>query len=360
MHNSRPPGFPMRFLLKAERRADRLMARARGPYRGPPVIEPYLGYATPEGLLVRGRVLRKVKSSAPKSGQGWSGNLRQMTGLFMTRELPGIRVTAGGVSTRSDGEGYFSLVIPGAAVPGWQKVTITADRSEATADVLVPQREARFGVISDIDDTLMQTGAWSLFLNLKTTLTGNIETRVVFSDAVALVHELAEGGRNPIYYVSSTPWNMHGFLSAVFARAGLVRGPFFLRDMGLGENQVIAARHGSHKGAAIDRLLQANPGLGFVVLGDTGQHDAKIYAAAAIRHPGRILRIILRHAVRPADETALTTLGGLGIRVDVVDDFAGLMGGPWPIGEGVMKPGAQSAMTEGPTAEGESHETLIP
>ncbi len=344
MRSSRPSASPLRFLLKAERKAERLVAKVRKPRPGKVVIEPYFGYATPDGRLLRGRVLRAIKSSDPRQGQKWTGNLRQMTRLFLTRELPGVTVTACGVATKSDREGYFNLTIPAAPGTGWQDVSIAADRARTTAQVLVPRADARFGVISDIDDTLIHTGAWSLFLNLKTTLTGNIETRIVFPDAVALIARLSEAGLNPVFYVSSTPWNMHGFLTAVFERAGLVRGPFFLRDLGLGEKQVVAGSHGRHKGKAIDCILDANPGLRFVLLGDTGQHDAWIYAAAAARHPGRIARVILRHAVKEVDTVSVAALESHGVRVDVVDDYLALLGEPWPREDAEVKSAPASVM----------------
>ena len=110
---------------------------------------------------------------------------------------------------------------------------------------------------------------------------------------MTLLDRLSEGGRNPVFYVSSSPWNLHHFLEAVFDRAGLVPGPMFLRDLGITADPAENS-HGGHKGAAIDTLMEANPELPFWLLGDTGQHDAEIYLDAARRHPGRVLRVALR------------------------------------------------------------------
>ncbi|NNK16772.1 MAG: DUF2183 domain-containing protein, partial [Sulfitobacter sp.] len=49
-----------------------------------------------------------------------------------------------------------------------------------------------------------------------------------------------------------------------------------------------------HKGSSIDTLLAANPDLNFVLVGDTGQHDAFVYHDAIKRHPGRIKAVVLR------------------------------------------------------------------
>ena len=78
----------------------------------------------------------------------------------------------------------------------------------------------------------------------------------------------------------------------------------FLRDLGISETQFITGTHGDHKGDAVDRILAANPDLSFVLIGDTGQHDAEIYGAAAKRHPGRIKAILLREPGPGPDDKA--------------------------------------------------------
>jgi phosphatidate phosphatase APP1 len=202
---------------------------------------------------------------------------------------------------------------------------VEAEGAEAVLPVQVTSPAARLAVVSDIDDTVLETGAWNLWRNLRTTFTGNPHTRRIFPDAVALLHRLSEGGRNPVFFVSSSPWNLHAFLEGVFARAGLVRAPLFLRDLGLSEVQLMSSAHGEHKGSVIDRLLAANPDLPFWLVGDTGQHDAEIYAEAAARHPGRIARVTLRRAGRAAPEAPVAALQAAGVRLDLLDDYAPIL-----------------------------------
>ena len=260
------------------------------------VIEPYLGYATPDHLIVRGRVLAALRRNQIAPDQSKWTNFKQMLSLFLTDEVGNVAVSAGGMSARTDEEGYFTLLLPRQDAEGWQDVPvrIAGQASVSNCPVYVTPASARFGVVSDIDDTMMQTGAYSLLRNLSTSLTGNAATRHVFPDAVALLRKLAEGGRNPVFYVSSSPWNLHHFLSRIFDRVGLVRGPMFLRDLGLSKTQFIAGTHGGHKGASIDTLLAAHPDLPFVLIGDTGQKDAFVYHDVIERHPGRIRAVLLR------------------------------------------------------------------
>lgn len=319
-----------RFLHRAAIRLERLIDPLIPASRRPRVIEPYLGFATPATLVLRGRVLTGLRRTQPDPTHGSFTNFRQMIGLFLTDEVAGVTVrdVARGRQVQSDEEGYFRLELPRSALePGWHAIPLDipgqAD-STVIADVMLTGAEADFAVISDIDDTMMQTGAYSILRNLWTSLTGSALTRQVFPDAVDLIDRL-HAGRNPVYYVSSSPWNLHAFLNTVlFSRAGLVRGPLFLRDLGISDTQFISGTHGDHKGSQIDILFQAHPKLQFVLIGDSGQHDAQVYRDAASRWPGRIRQVILRAAdPKPDPEVAmaLEDIRAMGIPVWTGDDY---------------------------------------
>lgn len=277
-------------------RAETLLDRVRGQRDKRQIVEPYIGYATPEQLVVRGRVLTALRRNKPLPTQSALTNLRQMISLFMTDEVGDVEVNAQGVTTRTDEEGYFTLYLPHTDAKGWidVEVTLTGRQGATLCPVLVADKTADFAVISDIDDTMLQTGAYSIVRNLWTSMTGNVATRKIFPDAVAMMDRLSTQARNPIYYVSSSPWNLHHFLRQIFDRAGLIKGPTFLRDLGISKTQFITNTHGHHKGGSIDVLMAANPSLRYVLIGDTGQHDAFVYLDAIQRHPGRVLAVILR------------------------------------------------------------------
>jgi len=318
-------------MLRLALHAERLIDRWRRPPRDPPVIDPYLGYASPDSLVVRGRVLTALRRTAPDPEHGRLVNVRQMLSLFFTREVADVPVVSLSDDRRraeSDDEGYFRLELPRAAEPsGWHSVVIEIPGRHDTrvqAPVLIPRDDARFAIVSDIDDTLLKTGAYSLPRNLWTSLTGNALTRTVFPDAVELLKRLHEEGRNPVYYVSSSPWNLHAFLERVFSENGLIRGPIELRDFGLSENKFIKSGHDHHKGDALDRLMVAHPGLRFVLIGDTGQQDPDVYAQVAARWPGRVAQVILREPRRRrsnATRRALTRLDALNVSTHIGSDF---------------------------------------
>ncbi len=110
-----------------------------------------------------------------------------------------------------------------------------------------------------------------------------------FAGAPELYRALAAGpgstADNPLFYVSSTPWPLHDFLTGFLAHRDFPLGPLLLRDVPV---RSADRSHHAHKRAHIEEILRVHPGLGFVLLGDSGQHDPEIYAGVVRDHPGRI------------------------------------------------------------------------
>jgi phosphatidate phosphatase APP1 len=310
-----------RLIHPIEKFADRFSM----PHSDAPLIQGYIGYDTPDYIVFRGRILTAERRNAPKPTQNRCMNFRQMLALFATDEVAEVRIAAGGVEALSDEEGYFTLLLPrpNGRELWWEVEAHLPDhppvKAVLAAQITAP--DAQFGIISDIDDTVLETGAYSLARNLWTSLTGNALTRHVFPDSVQLIRTL-HADRNPVFFVSSSPWNMFQFLQSIFARFDLPRAPMFLRDLGLSETQFITGTHGDHKGASIDAILSANPTLPFVLVGDTGQHDAHVYLDAHRRHPGRIARVLLREPGPGPDDQSRIAIDTL--RQEGVDVFSRL------------------------------------
>lgn len=290
-------------------------------------LQPYFGYSTPDKIIIRGRALEADTSRASNDTPSLVKNLAAMSALFMTKEIEGEEVSLGASKAVSDDEGYYRIELPRKSPPpGWTEAPVTSARTGETVHhpVLITSPSAKFGVISDIDDTVMQTKAWSTRKNLWTSVTGSVGSRYVFPDTATLLKLMAgsmSGRKNPVFYVSSSPWNLHGFLEAVFTANGVVRGPKFLRDFGIDHTKMVVGTHGNHKGQAIDTILAANPDLPFYLIGDSGQHDPQVYHAAVLRHPGRIKGVYIRTPEDTLDDDEAALLRE--IKSHGVEIFAG-------------------------------------
>ena len=276
---------------------------------GPLQIATYRSFATRHGALVRGRVLEAsaLERSLPEDRR--LRNFRRMLRRFNSREVPEARVRAyfGDSSTdgTTDDEGYFELFVPAPEVapslPDWQSITVQVvdypmrgfAPVHADAEIWIPASDIEFAVISDIDDTVLQSHVTQKLKMIWVTLSGSPFTRMPFEGTTELYAALSAGAsgtaKNPVFYVSKSPWNLYDFLVDFMDHHRLPRGPLLLRDIGLHEAAPL-----DHKTAAVQRLFETYPHLRFVLIGDSGERDPDIYLAAAARYPGRVLAIYIR------------------------------------------------------------------
>ncbi len=293
-----------RYVLALERTWDRMRLRRAGN-RVPEHfrIATYGGHGSPsEGVVVRGRVLDDPLPAEPVEGEAVGDAFRRTLKQFVTDELPGVplRVSVGDafVETHTDEEGYFlvrlqptpaSLTSP--STSGAVELAATyrglSDPHRTSFEVAVPPPHARFGVISDVDDTILETGVQRVGHMVKQTFTGSALTRTPFEGAPELYRDLVSD-TNPVFYVSSSPWNLHAFLVAFLDHREFPRGPVLLRDL-LG---TVEGRE--QKSVRLHEILDLHPTLSFVLLGDSGEHDPQIYAELVRDYPGRILAVYIR------------------------------------------------------------------
>jgi phosphatidate phosphatase APP1 len=292
---ARWPGFPKLRELAARR-------------RDPIMILPYLGYGTSEKLALCGRVLQDEAFRPASSSERRWRNLVAFVKRLESDEVSGARLRAsfGGrsVETVSDREGYFSVELEAPGSPaGWREIQLQLlDLPAAeTGRVLVPPSDAEFGVISDLDDTVIQTDVMRKVRMLVKLALSNAHTRKPFQ-GVAAFYRALHRGRNPFFYVSKSPHNLYSPLVEFLQHQQLPAGPLLLRDYGLRTKK-------DHKARAIENILTTYPAMRFILVGDSGEQDPEIYTGILSRFPERIRVIYIRSIDRsPARLKAIERL----------------------------------------------------
>jgi phosphatidate phosphatase APP1 len=292
------------------------LKRLRDPGAGRQLmVVPYFGFGNANKIWVKGRVLDE-RGFREQAGQdsAWS-NLLELYRRLESDEVAGARVVAqfqGQLhETLTDRGGYFSFeIVPAAALPGgWQTVELELPDSRgadgqpvrAAAEVIVPAPTARFGIISDIDDTVLWTNVTNK-LNMALMLArSNAHTRKPFKGVAAFYRALHKGAGgnegNPVFYVSSSPWHLFGPLVDFLRVQGIPVGPLLLRELGVREVFKLS-EHGKSKLDKIELILSFYPDMQFVLIGDSGEQDPEIYAEVVRRHP-RSVRVIYIRNVNP-------------------------------------------------------------
>jgi phosphatidate phosphatase APP1 len=304
-------------------------------------ILPYRGHGTPRELFLKGRVLEEAGITHTGQDDTVLENLRNMARRFASDEVAGARVRATfgeiRVEAVADEEGFFDLHLepaePLADETRWHPVELElisppspdGRTVRSTGRVLVPGG-AQFGVISDLDDTVVRSSATNVLKMAWIVLRNNAHTRLPFERVSAFYDALQRGaeGRtyNPIFYVSSSPWNIYDVLEDFLDVHGVPAGPLFLKDWSL----TVLGKHRDHKLGIIRTLLRTYPELPFVLIGDSGEEDPEIYYQAVREHPGRVRAIYIRDVTTAARDAEVKAIAeearGLGVEMVLAPDTA--------------------------------------
>lgn len=329
------------FVQEAEKAIDGAFAR---PVESKDlIIVPYRGYGTRDKVRVLGRVLRDRGVSSGLKPASKRQNLIDTVKRLMSAEVPGVklRLTSGSssIDTESDEEGYIDVELPIEKGSGalWEVVRVELLDPEPDVDVhalaecLIPSPEAEFGIISDIDDTVVETGATNKVKMFATVALNNAKTRTPFDEVGSFYHALQgrssrDRPKNPLFYVSSGPWNFFDLLEEFFRINEIPLGPVLLQDFGVDEKKLFQSEHDDHKLEQIESIMSAYPDLPFVLIGDSGQRDPEIYTQVLRDEPGRVKTIYIRDVTPETRDTEVRELAReaeeQGVALQLVEDTA--------------------------------------
>ncbi len=291
-----------------------LFSRKQDPIQ----IDGYQSYGGANHLYILGRALEHEGVNLKKTG--FFSTLKNAYKQFASDELKHtkLRITLPDESvyyTTTDSEGYFKLDVKVEGLDtltnseGWLQVVISFDdvkqdvvilgENQFPSEMLIPSERAEYGVISDIDDTILHTGVasllkWRVIVN---TIFKNVGKRTSLEGAPELYQKLHRGksgnAANPIFYVSNSPWNLYNYLEAFIVNTKFPKGPILLRDFRTPFDKT-AKPEKPHKQHEIRNILKTYPDLKFVLIGDSGEHDVDIYLEVAREYPEQIIAVYLR------------------------------------------------------------------
>lgn len=293
-----------------------LLRALGGP--GPLRVFCYRGIGRPDRLVVRGRVLVDRGPTTYESDDDFWDDLVSMYRRLHTTEIPGARVkiSASGATAEAmtDHEGYFEVELEAAE----QAFSSPIQRVEVElldpageepvveqGEVVVRSPDARFLVISDLDDTVVITGATNFLAMARATFLGNARSRTPFPGVGALYKALVDGhsgqDRNQLLFISRSPWNLYDLFDQFFDLQGIPTGRVLcLRDWGFSLEGLTRAHTKGYKFGIIQRVLRLEPDLPVILVGDSGQKDPEIYEAISNEFPGRILGAFIRNVTHSA------------------------------------------------------------
>lgn len=282
----------------------------------------HIGYGSPSFVRVFARVvLGRRGEPGPPARQDATGALspgRYDRGwrAFVASPASGVPVTVTigerEVYGRSDRGGNVDIVAHDHGLePGWQQVVVQAQGADPVpADVFIVAEGVTFGIVSDIDDTVIKTmlprpmiAAWNTFVRRGKT------RRAVSGMAPMYRRLLAAHPGAPIAYVSTGAWNTTPTLTRFLVEGGYPLGPLFLTDWGPTNTGWFRSGQ-AHKRTSLDRLARDFPAIRWLLVGDDGQHDPQLYADFAEARPDRVDAVCIRQ-LTPTEQVLSHPMGRL-------------------------------------------------
>ncbi|MDY3127364.1 MAG: phosphatase domain-containing protein [Corynebacterium sp.] len=258
-------------------------------------IHAYTGFGSSKRLHVVGCVLLENPEHDESKSLAQRG-FRQ----FMTIQVPQhpVTVTVNGASHSgtTDDDGYFDLVIfDHGLAPGWHEVEVKADNAQTvTTSVQVVADDVQFGIVSDIDDTILVTwlpraliAAWNSWIKR----TDRRRPVPGMSRFFAELEKRYPG--SPVFYLSTGAWNTFHTLSQFMEKHGFPKGAMLLTDWGPTETNLFRSGQ-EHKKVQLRNLMIDFPDMKWILIGDDGQHDPLIYSDVVKEHPRRVHFVALR------------------------------------------------------------------
>lgn len=303
-------------------------ARRRGLH---PTVAAYPGYGSEQWVRVLGRALIvppvRTQRGEYASVRGWRSFAAVPVGFAQ------VSVTIDGVThdVVADRGGVVDTVLEAGLAPGWQTISMSVEGSEPVETrVFVVGADVRFGVVSDVDDTVMVTAlprpfvaAWNSFV------LDEHARQPVPGMAVLLERLVRDHPGSPVVYLSTGAWNVAPTLVRFMRRHLFPLGALLLTDWGPTHDRWFRSGR-VHKQENLRRLAREFPDVKWMLIGDDGQHDDDLYTSFTSEFPGHVTAV----AIRRLSPTEAVLAGG---RTAVNDHSAAAV--PWvtgPDGAGLL------------------------
>ncbi len=286
----------------------------------------YRGYANDNHLVVFGHVFKSWAPDKYRLDRRGIRHAFSILHMFRIKPIENAEVELVfkdlKIRTRTLNDGYFRFDVPfhGELESGWHAYQVNCKLNGEIGIVgkseLLKPYKSTLGIISDIDDTFLISHSNTVFKKLYVMLSRNINKRKIFDDVVMHYQLLSIAGQdskvasNSFFYVSSSEWNLYGFINDFAEIHELPKAVIKLKDIKTGIRDFFATGRGDHdhKFHKIKDILSFYSDLQYVLLGDDSQHDPDIYERVCKIFPLSIKAVYIRQTGRNPKSTVLAIL----------------------------------------------------
>jgi len=268
--------------------------RAREAGYAPQVI-PHTGYGSTDWIRILGRVLLTKESPRQLAERAGTRGWRSFTSVPVENAAVDVEVNGGSYAVQADSGGIIDVRLDVDVTPGWHRIGLSSEGSAAAeSSVYIVDPQSRFGMVSDIDDTVMVTALPRPLLAAWHTFVVNEHARATTPGMPVLYERLtAQNPGAPVIYLSTGAWNVAPTLTRFLSRNLYPAGALLLTDWGPTADRWFRSGQ-EHKRGALERLATEFPDIKWLLIGDDGQHDEAIYGNYLREHPDNVAAVCIR------------------------------------------------------------------
>mmetsp|Transcript_32287 Transcript_32287/g.55268 ORF Transcript_32287/g.55268 Transcript_32287/m.55268 type:complete len:345 (+) Transcript_32287:133-1167(+) len=148
--------------------------------------------------------------------------------------------------------------------------------------------DVKFAVISDVDDTILQSNVNERLRLLYNTLIVKTEDRIATPGTQEFYQDL-HNGKNPFFYVSNSPAVLYPSIKKFVEEKNFPNGPVLLRNLDLEQ-----LRNRNHKENTIEEIIGAYPFYKYILIGDSSEKDLRIYSEIVKKYESKVALVLIR------------------------------------------------------------------
>ena len=310
----------------------KLFLKKKAGWLGVPRIIAYRGFGNEKEGWATGRVIEDSGLSKPEDAKKIWQNILATIKRYVSDAYIGVRVEArlGNQlkETFTDEYGFFRFHFEWEDMEDldqastWLRVQFKLpDRivdnqplTSAVGEIQMIASNRKRIIVSDIDDTIMVSHSTRLIKKLRLMFFKNAYSRLTFDGAPDLYRALEKGksGKEsyPLFFVSSSEWNLYDLLDDFFRYNKIPKGILLLQRFSRASIRFWKSGSGTHqhKLDKIRKLMEVYKTQGFILIGDSGQNDSSIYQQLVGEYPERIESMYIRKVDPLKSDPSLKTI----------------------------------------------------
>ncbi|TNE50702.1 MAG: DUF2183 domain-containing protein, partial [Deltaproteobacteria bacterium] len=171
-------------------------------------------------------------------------------------------------------------------------------RSVASGTVVAPRSSKGLSIISDLDDTLIVSNAYSKRKVIKKIMNTHASQTQLVPGAHTFLREVLASphgkGGGTLHYLSGSPFAILDRIQWMFAARSFPIGSVTLSPV-FRVHHYIRYKSSKYKINAIQAIFRRYPKRRFLLLGDSGEKDSNVYDHIRRLYPKQVAGVLIRH-----------------------------------------------------------------